>query len=100
MENKNKLRCEVFNLGTGNGVTVLEAIHAFEKVSGVKLNFSIGPRRAGDVVAVYANNSLAKSALGWEIKYSLEEMMATAWKWELKLKEDEKIHNNPNFQMN
>lgn len=100
MEHKNKSRCEVFNLGTGNGVTVLEAIQAFEKVSGVKLNYIIGPRRQGDVVAVYADNKLAREELGWEIKYSLEDMMSTAWKWELKLKEDEAIHNNPNFQMN
>jgi UDP-glucose 4-epimerase len=97
---KNKSRCEVFNLGTGNGVTVLEAINAFEKVSGVKLNYVIGPRRQGDVVAVYADNKLARKELGWDIKYSLEDMMSTAWKWELQLKEDEAIHNNPNFQMN
>ena len=76
------------------------ALHAFEKVSGVKLNYVIGPRRQGDVVAVYADNKLAREELGWEIKYSLEDMMSTAWKWELKLKEDEAIHNNPNFQMN
>lgn len=100
MKHKNKSRCEVFNLGTGNGVTVLEAIGAFEKVSGVKLNYVIGPRRQGDVVAVYADNKLAREQLGWEIQYSLDDMMSTAWKWELKLKEDEAIHNNPNFQMN
>jgi len=100
MENKNESRCEVFNLGTGNGVTVLEAINAFEKVSGVKLNYTLGPRRPGDVVAVYADNKVAKQKLGWEIRYSLEDMMATAWKWEQKLKDDEKMHNNPNFQMN
>ena len=100
LEHKNESRCEVFNLGTGNGVTVLEAIKAFEKVSGVKLNYVIGPRRQGDVVAVYADNKLAKEKLRWEIKHSLEDMMSTAWKWELKLKEDETMHNNPNFQMN
>jgi UDP-glucose 4-epimerase len=100
MEHKNHSRCEVFNLGTGNGVTVLEAIEAFEKVSGVKLNYIIGPRRQGDVVAVYADNKLARESLGWTIKYSLEDMMASAWKWEQKLKEDGKIHNNPNYQMN
>ena len=99
-DHKNKSRCEVFNLGTGNGVTVLEAIKAFEKVSGVKLNYVIGPRRAGDVIAVYADNKLARERLGWEIKYSLDDMMSTAWKWEVKLKQDEAIHNNPNFQMN
>ncbi|CAN5317642.1 UDP-glucose 4-epimerase GalE [soil metagenome] len=97
---KNAQQCEVFNLGTGNGVTVLEAIKAFEKVSGIKLNYEMGPRRAGDVVAVYANNSLAVNKLGWELKYNLDDMMSTAWKWELKMKEDEELHANPNFQMN
>ena len=100
LEQKNNKRCEIFNLGTGNGVTVLEAIQAFEKVSGVKLNYAIGPRRPGDVMAVYANNALAKKELGWNPGYSLEDMMDSAWKWELKLKEDETLHNNPNFQMN
>ena len=100
MDHKNNSRCEVFNLGTGNGVTVLEAINAFEKVSGVKLNYVIAPRRQGDVVAVYADNKLAREALGWNIQYSLEDMMSTAWKWEQKLKQDEAIHNNPNFEMN
>jgi UDP-glucose 4-epimerase len=100
IENRNSKQCEVFNLGTGNGVTVLEAIKAFEKVSGAKLNYTIGPRRSGDVVAVYANNSLAVEKLKWKLAYGLEDMMATAWKWEQKLKKDEELHNNPNFQMN
>jgi len=100
IENKNTNRCEIYNLGTGNGVSVLEAILAFEKVSGNKLNYKIGPRRPGDIMAIYANNSLAKEKLGWIPKYSLDEMMATAWKWELKLKQDDALHNNPNFQMN
>ena len=63
---KNTSTCEIFNLGTGNGVTVLEVIKSFEKVSGVKLNYKIGPRRPGDIVAIYANNSLAKNTLGWK----------------------------------
>lgn len=90
----------IFNLGTGNGVTVLEAINAFERVSGKKLNYKIGPRRPGDVVATYANNSLAVEKLGWKLKYNLDAMMDTAWKWELRLSEDESLHKNPNFQMN
>jgi UDP-glucose 4-epimerase len=90
-EGKNTTGCEVFNLGTGNGVTVLEAIHSFEKVSGKKLNYEIGPRRPGDVIAIYANNDKAKQWLGWEPKLHLEDMMATAWKWELRLKEDEEL---------
>ncbi|HVB02500.1 MAG TPA: GDP-mannose 4,6-dehydratase, partial [Chitinophagaceae bacterium] len=85
---KNNLsNCEVFNLGTGNGITVLEIIAAFERVSGVKLNYSTGPRREGDVVAIYANNNKAKSRLGWQPLLDIDEMMRTAWKWELALKE-------------
>jgi UDP-glucose 4-epimerase len=90
-DEKNTGLCEVFNLGSGTGVTVLEAVHAFEKVSGIKLNYEIGPRRPGDVVAVYANNDLAKKILGWEPLFSLDEMMSTAWKWEKRLKADETV---------
>lgn len=97
---KNDLKCEVFNLGSGNGVTVLEAIKAFEKVSGTALNYIIGPRRPGDVVAIYANNTLAHTQLGWEPKFSLEDMMSTAWKWEQKLKLDEKFYNGKFSQLN
>ena len=83
---KNTTQCEVFNLGTGDGYTVLEVINAFEKVSGVKLNYTVGPKRAGDVVAIYANNDKAKNILKWVPKYSLDDMMSTAWQWEQKLK--------------
>ena len=82
IKNNQPKSCEIFNLGTGNGITVLEAIKAFEKVSGLALNYQIGPRRAGDIVAIYANNDYAVKKLGWEIKYSLEDMMRTAWDWE------------------
>ena len=85
MKNNQQHGCEVFNLGTGNGITVLEAIHAFEKVSGVKLNYEIGPRRAGDIVSIYANNDHAVKQLGWNCKYDLEDMMRTAWEWEQSL---------------
>jgi UDP-glucose 4-epimerase len=100
IEGKNSSRCEVFNLGTGNGVTVLEAIHTFEKVSGQKLNYKLGPRRAGDVVATYANNDKARTKLGWNPNYSLEEMMDTAWKWEQSVKQDESLHNSQNGSLN
>ncbi len=80
---------EIFNLGTGDGYTVLEVINAFEKNSGVKLNYVLGPRRVGDVVAIYANNNKAKSELGWIPSYNLDDMMASAWKWELKLKNEQ-----------
>ncbi len=96
----NQTGCEVFNLGTGNGVTVLEAIHAFERVTGIKLNYEIGPRRAGDVIAIYANNDKARRSLGWNPKYDLEQMMSTAWKWELKLKDDEKLFASFNSELN
>ena len=66
---------------------MLEAIKTFETVSNVALNYEIGPRRGGDVVAIYADNKLAVEGLGWNVKYGLVDMMSTAWKWELKLKE-------------
>lgn len=95
IEKKNKTACDIFNLGTGDGVTVLEAIHTFEEVSGVKLNYEIGPRRDGDIIAIYANNDAAITQLKWQIKYELKEMMRTAWAWELKIKETEdKVKNN------
>ncbi len=97
---KNKTHCDVFNLGSGNGVTVLEAIKAFEKVSGQKLKYAIGPRRSGDVIAIYANNELAVKELGWQIKYGLEEMMQTAWQWELKVKADEELIKAQKFHLN
>jgi UDP-glucose 4-epimerase len=90
-QEKNTGLCEVFNLGTGNGVTVLESIKAFEKVAGIKLNYEIGPRRPGDVIAIYANNDLAKSILGWNPQFSLDEMMKTAWDWEQRLQADQTI---------
>jgi UDP-glucose 4-epimerase len=100
ISNKETQKCEVFNLGSGNGVTVLEAIHAFEKVTGVKLNYTIGPRRPGDVVAIYANNDLARKKLGWSPKFSLEDMLATAWRWEQKIKMDETFYNSKFSELN
>lgn len=86
LEGNNTASCEVFNLGTGAGVSVLELIDAFERVSGEKLNYEIGPRRPGDVIAVYANNSKARALLDWDTKFGLDEMMDTAWRWEQALK--------------
>jgi len=97
---KNTSACEIFNLGTGNGITVLEAIKTFEKVSGRKLNYKLGERRPGDVVAIYANNDLAKTALNWNIKYDLSNMMRTAWDWELKVKKDEELIKAQNPVLN
>lgn len=100
IQKKNATNCEVFNLGTGDGYTVLEVIAAFEKVSGVKLNHQLSPRRPGDVVAIYANNSKAKTSLGWIPKYNLTDMMDTAWKWELKLKNDQELFKSPAIGLN
>lgn len=92
---KNSERCEIFNLGSGNGVTVLEMINAFEKVSGQSLSYRLGDRRPGDVIAVYANNQKAKELLGWDAKYTLDAMMDTAWKWEKAIKKEaERIQLN------
>ena len=88
---KNSTKCDIFNLGTGDGVTVLECIKMFEEVSGVKLNYELGPRRDGDVVAIYANNDAAVNILGWKIKYGLRDMMDSAWKWELRIKQEEAL---------
>jgi UDP-glucose 4-epimerase len=99
-EGRNKSNCEVFNLGTGNGVTVLEVIKTFEKINGIKLNYLIGPRRSGDVMAIYASNDLAKKALGWQPKYGLEEMVSTAWKWEQRLKADETVFTGKPKELN
>lgn len=82
---KSNNKTEIFNLGTGNGVTVLEAIQAFEKVNNIKLKYNIGPRRPGDIIAIYANNDYACKTLNWKIQYSLNDMMRTAWQWECKL---------------
>ncbi|MBK8472234.1 MAG: UDP-glucose 4-epimerase GalE [Sphingobacteriales bacterium] len=75
-------RCEVFNLGSGTGNTVLEAIAAFERVAQMPLPYVIGARREGDAAAVYADNQKARALLGWQPRYDLDDMMRTAWIWE------------------
>ncbi len=77
---------DVFNVGTGNGNTVLEVIHAFEKVSGEKLNYVIGPRRPGDVVKTWADTAKINQVLGWYPKFSLEDSMRDSWNWQKSLK--------------
>jgi len=71
-----------FNVGTGIGVSVLDAVKAFEKTNNLSINYSIGPRRDGDIEQIYANGSLVKAKLGWEAKKSLEQAMKSAWEWE------------------
>lgn len=82
LQNDMKSNPEVFNIGTGNGNSVLEVIHSFEKMSGVKLNYRLMPRRSGDVEKVWADNTLAVNILNWKAEKSLDEMMLSAWKWE------------------
>jgi UDP-glucose 4-epimerase len=100
IDHKNKSNCEVFNLGTGNGYTVFEVIKAFEKVSQQNLNYTVAPRRPGDITAIYANNEKARSLLGWTPKYNLDDMMLTAWSWEMKLKQEETLFGGKNAQLN
>ncbi|MDT8393771.1 MAG: UDP-glucose 4-epimerase GalE [Bacteroidales bacterium] len=88
--NKQKSPWEIFNLGTGNGFTVMEVIRSFEKVSSEKLNYEITGRRPGDIEKVWADTTHANEELGWKAKLSLDDMMRSAWKWELTLKEKNK----------
>ena len=87
LENKQKDKVEVFNIGTGRGLSVLELIHAFESSTGVKLNYQIAGRRAGDIEQVWADPSYANNELGWKAETSIEETLRSAWNWQLKLRE-------------
>lgn len=73
---------EVFNVGTGKGTSVMEIIKTFEKVTQQKLNYVIGNRREGDAAAVYADTTKAKTLLGWQAEYGLDDMIASSWNWE------------------
>jgi UDP-glucose 4-epimerase len=86
LNKKNLEKVETFNLGTGTGSSVLEVIHSFEKVSGKKLPYKIVPRREGDITSAYANTDKANNVLGWKAQSTLDEAMASAWKWEQKIR--------------
>jgi UDP-glucose 4-epimerase len=86
LNQQNLENVEIFNLGTGTGSSVLEVIHAFEKVSDQKLKYQIIGRREGDITEAYANTEKANSILGWKTQSSLEEALASAWKWERKIR--------------
>lgn len=86
LNKKNLAKVETFNLGTGKGSSVLEVIHSFEKVSDKKLPYKIMPRREGDITEAYANTDKANNVLGWKAELSLDEAMASAWKWEQKVR--------------
>jgi UDP-glucose 4-epimerase len=76
---------EIINLGTGSGVSVFDAIRTFEAISGLKVNYHVGPPRDGDVIEIYSDVKKALKLLGWEAQYSVVEMMDSAWKWEKEL---------------
>ena len=84
LDDQQQIPIEIYNLGIGAGASVLEVIHAFESVTGQALNYVITERRPGDVVAIYANYEKAKTQLSWEPKYNIEDIMRTAWDWEIK----------------
>ncbi len=86
---KNKKPYEVFNLGTGKGLSVLEIIHGFEKATGQKVNFEFKPRRPGDIASVYADTSLANNELGWKAEASIEDTLSSAWNWEKQIRKKE-----------
>jgi UDP-glucose 4-epimerase len=83
---KNTDKVETFNLGTGTGSSVLEVIQTFEKVSGKSLPYKIVGRREGDIISAYANTDKANNVLGWKAKSTLEDGLASAWKWEQKIR--------------
>ena len=85
LDGKMKEGYEVFNVGTGRPVSVLELVTAFERVNGVKLNWKYAPRRAGDVTAIWADPTLANRELGWKAERSVDETLAAAWAWEKRL---------------
>lgn len=88
LQDKQDEQVEVFNIGTGRGLSVLELIHAFEESTGVKLNYQIVGRRAGDIEQVWANPDKANNVLGWKAESTIEDTLRSAWKWQQKLRED------------
>ena len=87
LEGKNTDPVEIFNVGTGNGVSVMELINTFEKCTGVKLNYKIAPRRPGDIEKVWGNVDKANKVLGWKAVHTLEDALSSAWNWQKKLRE-------------
>ena len=86
VDGRSKSSYEIFNVGTGRPVSVLELVKTFEKVNNLKLNYKIGERRAGDVPAVWADTTLANNELGWRAERSLDDTLKCAWEWEKHLR--------------
>lgn len=87
LEDKSEAKIEIFNLGTGNGLSVMELITAFERATGVKVPYRIAPRRAGDIEQVWANPTYANEVLGWTASTPIDDTMRSAWKWQQRLRE-------------
>lgn len=87
LDDKQKEQVEVFNIGTGRGLSVLELVKKFEEATGVKLNYKIVGRRAGDIEQVWADPKLANEELGWKAEATIEDTLRSAWQWQLKLRE-------------
>ncbi len=85
-KHENKANYEVFNIGTGRGLSVMELVKTFEQVNNLKLNYQLVDRRAGDIVAVYADTTLANNDLGWKAESSVEETLRSAWEWEKRIR--------------
>lgn len=86
LNKQNRSNYEVFNVGTGEGTSVFEVLRSFEKVNGIKVNHQVVSRRPGDVISVYADTTKANEVLGWKAERSLDEALASAWKWEKKIR--------------
>ena len=87
LEDKSDKKLEVFNIGTGEGLSVLQLLHAFEKATGVKVPHKIVGRREGDIVKIWADPKKANEVLGWKAQESIEDTMLSAWNWQKKLRE-------------
>jgi UDP-glucose 4-epimerase len=86
LEEENRENYEVYNIGTGKGSSVLEVVNTFEEVSGIKLNYSIAPRRKGDIISAYADTTKANLILGWKSELTLKDALQSAWEWEKKIR--------------
>jgi UDP-glucose 4-epimerase len=93
LSGKNKSEYELFNLGTGRGLSVFEIINAFVEATGVEFNYKVVGRRAGDVEQVWADTTLANNELGWKAVIPLDETMRSAWNWEQRFRKE-----NPDFK--
>ena len=88
LDGKSEEDVEVFNIGTGHGVSVLELINSFERATGVKLPYKVGPRRGGDIEAIWGNVDKANNVLGWKADTPLDDILLSAWNWQKRLRED------------